>query len=69
MSLLKSTTSDARVYVGNLPQFVKNRDLEDFFDKYGKIKGIDIHNKFDPAFAFIEFEDPRYLFICYSFYC
>jgi len=59
MSLLKSTTSDSRIYVGNLPQFVRQRDLEDHFDKYGKVKGIDIHNKFDPAFAFIEFDDPR----------
>lgn len=59
MSLLKSTTSECRVYVGNLPQFVRNRDLEDIFDKYGTIRGINIHNRFDPAFAFIEFEDPR----------
>lgn len=59
MSLNKSQSSDARIYVGNLPQFVRNRELEDYFDRYGKIKGIDIHNKFDPAFAFIEFEDPR----------
>jgi len=59
MSLLKSTSSECRIYVGNLPQYVKNRDIEDLFDKYGPIKGVDIHNRFDPAFAFIEFEDPR----------
>jgi len=59
MSLLKSTTSDSRVYIGNLPQFVRQRDLEDHFDKYGKVRGIDIHSKFDPAFAFVEFEDAR----------
>lgn len=58
-SLLKSTSSECRIYVGNLPQYVKNRDVEDLFDKYGPIKGVDIHNRFDPAFAFIEFEDPR----------
>ncbi|XP_002159641.1 serine/arginine-rich splicing factor 1 [Hydra vulgaris] len=57
--LIKSTSSECRVYVGNLPQFVKNRDIEDLFDKYGPIKAIDIHNRFDPAFAFLEFEDPR----------
>ena len=61
MSLSKSTSSDARIYVGNLPQFVRNRELEEFFDKYGNIRGVDIHNKFDPAFAFIEFEDARYV--------
>jgi len=59
MSLLRSTTSECRVYVGNLPQYVKNRDLEEFFDKYGPIKAVDIHSRFDPAFAFLEFEDPR----------
>lgn len=59
MSLLKSTTSESRVYVGNLPQDVKNRDLEDLFDRYGPIRAVDIHNRFDPAFAFVEFEDSR----------
>merc|ERR1712226_52173 len=59
MSLLKSTSSECRIYIGNLPQYVKNRDLEDLFDKYGTIKAVDIHNRFDPAFAFVEFEDPR----------
>eukprot|EP00111_Clytia_hemisphaerica_P016393 TCONS_00048539-protein len=58
-SLSRTTNSDSRIYVGNLPQFVRQRDLEDHFDRYGKVRGIDIHSRFDPAFAFIEFEDSR----------
>ena len=60
MSLSK-TNSSSRIYVGNLPQFVRQRDLEDHFDKYGRVQGIDIHSRFDPAFAFIEFDDPRFV--------
>jgi len=59
MSSLSKSNSDSRVYVGNLPQNVRQRDIEDHFDKYGKVRGIDIHSRFDPAFAFIEFEDSR----------
>jgi len=59
MSSLSKSNSDSRVYVGNLPQNVRQRDIEDHFDKYGKLRGIDIHSRFDPAFAFIEFEDSR----------
>jgi len=58
MSLSK-TFSDSRIYVGNLPQFVRQRDLEDHFDRYGKVRAVDIHSRFDPAFAFIEFDDSR----------
>lgn len=55
------SSKDCRIYVGNLPQFVKKHELQDFFDRYGQIHMIDIHNRFDPAFAFIEFDDPRYV--------
>ena len=74
MSSLSKSNSDSRVYVGNLPQNVRQRDLEDHFDKYGKVRGIDIHSRFDPAFAFIEFEDSRYsqvseyFFIIYTYF-
>lgn len=57
----KMSSKDCRIYVGNLPQFVKKHELQDFFDRYGQIHMIDIHNRFDPAFAFIEFDDPRYI--------
>lgn len=49
-----------RVYVGNLPQDVREREVEDLFYKYGKIRAIDL--KFTarpPSFGFVEFDDPR----------
>lgn len=52
---------DTRIYVGNLPSDVRDRDVEDLFQKYGKIRMIDIKGSAarGPLFAFIEFDDPR----------
>ncbi len=50
---------ECRVYVGNLPPDIRNKDLDDLFYKYGKIVFIDLKNRRGPPFAFIEFEDPR----------
>ena len=50
---------DVRIYVGNLPNDIREKDLEDIFDKYGRIKFIDIKNRRGPPFAFVEFDDPR----------
>ncbi|KAI6652020.1 Serine/arginine-rich splicing factor 1A [Oopsacas minuta] len=51
--------NDCRVYVGNLPDDVRNRDIEDIFYKFGKIRDIDLHirGRRMPAFAFLEFDD------------
>lgn len=49
--------SDSRIYIGNLPQDVRTKDIEDLFYKYGKIKYIDLKNRKGPPFAFVEFED------------
>ncbi|EWM24426.1 asf sf2-like pre-mrna splicing factor srp31, partial [Nannochloropsis gaditana] len=49
-----------RIYVGNLPMDVRERDLDDLFYKYGRIRGIDIKRPSrPPAYAFVAFEDPR----------
>ncbi|CAJ0577175.1 unnamed protein product, partial [Mesorhabditis spiculigera] len=50
---------DCRIYVGNLPADVRERDIEDVFGKYGRIRATDIKNGRGPAFAFIDFEDAR----------
>jgi len=57
--MIKSTTSEARIYVGGLPQNIRKNELEDIFYKYGTITAVDIHARADPAFAFVDFEDPR----------
>ncbi|XP_017266142.1 serine/arginine-rich splicing factor 9 [Kryptolebias marmoratus] len=52
--------SDGRIYVGNLPVDVTERDIEDLFYKYGKIREIELkNNRGIIPFAFISFEDPR----------
>ena len=53
---------DCRIYVGNLPDDCRERDVEDIFDKYGRIRSIDIKAKGRaPAFAFVDFEDPAWV--------
>ncbi|CAD6196345.1 unnamed protein product [Caenorhabditis auriculariae] len=50
---------DTRIYVGNLPADVRERDVEDIFSKYGKIKFVDVKGGRGPCFAFVEFDDSR----------
>ncbi|XP_054724382.1 serine/arginine-rich splicing factor 1B-like [Uloborus diversus] len=51
--------NDCRIYVGNLPVDIRTKELEEIFEKFGKIVFADLKNRRSPAFAFIEFEDPR----------
>jgi len=51
--------SETRIYIGNLPPDIRNKDIEDLFYKYGKIQFIDLKNRRGPPFAFVEFDDPR----------
>ena len=48
--------SGQRVYVGNIPNDVRERDVEKFFKGYGRIKDVVIKN----GYGFVEFEDYRY---------
>lgn len=57
-----SGNNDCKVYVGNLPPDIRERDLEDVFYKYGKIVSVELKNTRggeDIPYAFIEFEKPR----------
>ncbi|KAF5828193.1 hypothetical protein DUNSADRAFT_18071 [Dunaliella salina] len=47
-----------RVYVGNLPPGIHERDLEDEFIRFGRIRSVWVARK-PPGFAFIEYEDVR----------
>lgn len=51
--------NDCKIYVGNLPSDIRKRDLEDIFYKYGKVVDVDLHERRESPFAFVEFEDPR----------
>ncbi|CAH9073829.1 unnamed protein product [Cuscuta epithymum] len=46
------------IYVGNLPEDIREREVEDLFYKYGNIVEIELKNPSKPpAYAFVEFED------------
>ena len=67
----RANNSDSRIYIGNLPDDVRPREVEDIFSKYGKIVNVDIklgRGGRGPAFAFMEFEDPRYVALYYIFF-
>lgn len=57
-----SRDNDPRVYVGNLPPDIRQKELETLFEKYGKIVNINLKNGDGrgPPFAFIEYDDYRY---------
>ncbi|VDP08641.1 unnamed protein product [Soboliphyme baturini] len=44
-----------RVYIGRLPYKARERDVEEFFKGYGRIREILLKN----GFGFVEFDDPR----------
>ena len=53
--------SRTKVYVGNLPGDVRQRELEDLFYKYGRVVDVSIKggSRTSSAFAFVQFEDAR----------
>lgn len=51
---------DNRVFVGNLPLDIRERELDDLFYKYGRIRDIVIKKPSNPpAYAFITYSDHR----------
>lgn len=60
--MYRSNNTEARIYIGNLPSDIRSREVEDLFERYGKILDVDIKHPrtgSGPAFAFLEFDDPR----------
>ena len=45
----------SRVYIGGLPERAGPRDIEKLFEKYGRVRGLNLKS----GFAFIEYEDGR----------
>ena len=45
-----------RVYLGGLSHRARERDVEKFFRKFGRIRDISLKN----GFAFVDFDDYRY---------
>jgi len=46
-----------RIFVSNLTKLVGQRELRDYFSKYGKVKYLRVHraDRFKPNFAFVEY--------------
>ena len=66
----RSNNNSRRVYVGNLPSNIDERDLEDIFYKYGEIAEVDLkiprYGAGGTPFAFVEFQDPRFVKIIFE---
>lgn len=60
MSHRDDSSSNSRVFVGNLPPDIRTKDVEDLFYKFGDgISFVDLKTRRGPPFAFVEFYDPR----------
>eukprot|EP00298_Acanthocystis_sp_HF-20_P015403 c21131_g1_i2.p1 GENE.c21131_g1_i2~~c21131_g1_i2.p1 ORF type:complete len:122 (-),score=33.10 c21131_g1_i2:149-514(-) len=44
-----------KVYVGRIPRHFRERDIRDLFERYGRIRDINMLN----GFAFVDYDDPR----------
>jgi hypothetical protein len=61
VALIQLGMSTGRVYIGNLPNDVQEREIHDIFNKYGPVASCDVKGGRDggPRFAFVEYDDPR----------
>ena len=46
------------IHVGNLPPDVRESEVVDLFNKYGRIRKVTLKWK-NPPFAFVEYYNPR----------
>jgi len=52
--------SKTRIYAGNFPSDIREREIEDLFEKYGRIRDLNLRGGRGGApFAFIEYDDAR----------
>ncbi|KAF9431207.1 hypothetical protein BGZ94_006888 [Podila epigama] len=50
------TSTHSTVYVGHLSPRTERRDVEELFEKYGRVVSVELKHG---GFAFVEYEDPR----------
>ncbi|KAM4707211.1 serine/arginine-rich splicing factor 9-like [Discoglossus pictus] len=58
----RAGSKNGRIYVGNLPADVREKELEELFHRYGRIRSVELKNRgrcSSSPFAFIKFQDPR----------
>ncbi|KAM4706584.1 serine/arginine-rich splicing factor 9-like [Discoglossus pictus] len=59
---VRAGSGDGRIYVGNFPADVREKELELLFHRYGRIQSVELKNRGGSSsspFAFISFQDPR----------
>ena len=68
----------ARVFLGNLPTDIRERDIEKFFDRYGRVRNIFVKNgkygfcvspqstNFSDVLKFIRQDTVEIFFVCYK---
>lgn len=51
--------NDRRIYVGNLPHDIREKDVKDIFYRFGDIADVDLkaNRTYGSPFAFVEFKD------------
>ncbi|KAG0256945.1 hypothetical protein BG011_004242, partial [Mortierella polycephala] len=47
------------LFLGRLTHDTRARDLEDLFNKYGRVTRLDIKRGTNSGFGFVEYDDPR----------
>ncbi|KAM4702173.1 serine/arginine-rich splicing factor 9-like [Discoglossus pictus] len=58
----RAGSGNGRIYVGNLLADVREKELEELFHRYGRIRSVELKNRgrcSSSPFAFIKFQDPR----------
>lgn len=56
------------LFIGNLNKDITRQDIEDAFDKYGRLLKCEIKNKgMGSSFCFLEFEEERDAEVCNKF--
>merc|ERR1712243_484370 len=56
---LKSKMGDYKVYLGNIPDDTRDRDVEKLFKSYGRIRNVVIKRNEQGTYGFCEFDDMR----------
>lgn len=50
---------ETKLVVFNLPEDVRDRDIEDIFSKFGRLRSVAVKPQARGSMAFLEYEDPR----------
>lgn len=55
--------NDRRIYIGNLHPDTRTKDIDELFESFGRIVDVNLvtGRLQRTPFAFVEFEDPRYV--------